>query len=245
MRLIYLPLLLFILFGCRSEQNINENKKLYLIEESKLSVPEPSGLAYTFNKDGFWTVSDENSSVYLLNLEGKVIEKFKVDGKDLEGITVIDEKTIAVISERTGEILILDTNGNEMSRMNLEIKYEENLGLEGITFNRSNKLFYLVTERKPGLLIKTDEKLNIISADTLKFAKDYSGIFFDEKENSLWILSDESQLVAKTDLNGNVIEKFETKIDQAEGICIDDAREKIFFVSDRKEKFYVYSLNSP
>jgi uncharacterized protein YjiK len=54
----------------------NNNKKatatnLTPVEELKVKVPEPSGLYFdTINKT-LWTVSDDNSTIYNLDLKGK------------------------------------------------------------------------------------------------------------------------------------------------------------------------------
>jgi len=65
-----------------------------------------------------------------------------------------------------------------------------------------------LNEKKPRLLITLDENLAELSRDTLNFSKDVSGIYYDTIDTTLWILSDESQSIYKTDLSGNVIEQF-------------------------------------
>jgi uncharacterized protein YjiK len=240
MKIIHLLIITGILFGCSAKQNDKDGIKF--IKSYNLSVPEPSGLVLTFDEKGFWTVSDENSTVYRLDDYGKVVKMFKVDGEDIEGITVVDEQTLAIVLERSREVVILDTSGNELRRNKLDLDGELNMGLEGITFNPNDSSFYVVNEMKPGLLIKLDFELNEVSRDTLDFAKDYSGICYDNINNVLWIVSDESKLIAKTDLSGNKIEKHKIDVIQAEGICIDKAGNRIYIVSDKKEALYVYEF---
>jgi len=243
MKLFYLIIIPLIISGCSTKQKEKKADQIKFLKKYNLSLPEPSGLALTFNEDGFWTVSDNNSRVYKLNTQGKIVKKFKVTGEDIEGITVIDEQTLAVVLERSREAVILDTAGNELRRKKIDLEGEKNMGLEGITFNPRNKNFYVLSEKKPGLLIQLDFELNELSRDTLNFAKDYSGIYYDSENDILWIVSDESKLIAKTDLKGNLIEKFDIDIIQAEGICIDKARKNIYLVSDKKEELYVYNIN--
>ena len=57
------------------------------------------------------------------------------------------------------------------------------------------------------------------------------------------MLSDESQLVIKTDLNGKLIEKFEITIPQPEGIALSEDGRKLYIVSDNKETLYVFNVN--
>jgi uncharacterized protein YjiK len=214
----------------------------YNLSES-IPVPEPSGLDLSFNEKGFWVVSDQNSKVYLIDSWGNEIKSFEVNGEDLEGITVVNDSTLAIVLERTREVVILDSSGNELKRATLNLKGELNSGLEGITYNPEKKTFYILNEKNPRLLITLDENLNELKRDTIKFAKDFSGIFFDDNDNSLWILSDESQRIFKTDLSGIPIEEFKIKVAQPEGITLNKASTKLFLVSDVTSNLYVFDLD--
>jgi uncharacterized protein YjiK len=99
-----------------------------------------------------------------------------------------------------------------------------------------------VNEKKPRLLITLDENLIELNRDTIDFSKDVSGIFFDDIDNTLWILSDESQRIFRTDLSGNLIEEFKIKITQPEGITLNKTRTKFYIVSDKTENLYVFDL---
>ena len=232
-----------MLFSFCSKSNTEKSvKTLSFSVAEKIPVPEPSGLDLAFDETGFWSVSDQNSNVYLIDSWGKVVKSFKVNGEDLEGITVIDDSTIALVLERTREVVILDTSGLELKRAKLDLEGELNNGLEGISYDPEEKKFFVLNEKKPRLLLTLDENLNEIKRDTLNFAKDVSGIFFDAVDKNLWILSDESQRIFKTDLSGNPIEEFKIKITQPEGITLNNARTKLFVVSDKTENLYVFNL---
>jgi len=241
---IYLSILLLaMLFSFCSKSNTEKSvKTLSFSVAEKIPVPEPSGLDLAFDEIGFWIVSDQNSNVYLIDSWGKVVKSFKVNGEDLEGITVIDDSTIALVLERTREVVILDTSGLEFKRAKLDLEGELNNGLEGISYDPEEKKFFVLNEKKPRLLLTLGENLNEIKRDTLNFAKDVSGIFFDAVDKNLWILSDESQRIFKTDLSGNLIEEFKIKITQPEGITFNKARTKLYIVSDKTESLYVFNL---
>ena len=241
---IYLSILLLaMLFSFCSKSNTEKSvKTLSFSVAEKIPVSEPSGLDLAFDETGFWIVSDQNSNVYLIDSWGKVVKSFKVNGEDLEGITVIDDSTIALVLERTREVVILDTYGIELKRAKLDLEGELNNGLEGISYDPEEKKFFVLNEKKPRLLLTLGENLNEIKRDTLNFAKDVSGIFFDAVDKNLWILSDESQRIFKTDLSGNLIEEFKIKITQPEGITLNKARTKLFVVSDKTENLYVFNL---
>jgi len=228
---------------CSEVKNDNTVKKLSFSVAEKIPVPEPSGLVLISDETGFWIVSDENSTIYLIDSWGRVVKNFKVDGEDLEGVTIIDDSTLAVVLERAREVVIIDTSGKEIKRAALDLEGELNNGLEGITYDPNEKKFYILNEKKPCLLITLDENLNELRRDTLNFSKDVSGIFYDTLDKILWILSDESQRIFKTDLTGKPIEEFKIKITQPEGITFNKARTKLYIVSDKTGNLYVFNLD--
>lgn len=238
-----------ILLLTLSQYKCNTNRQKSLIPEklslqkvTPIKVPEPSGLALSFDGKYFWSVGDSDSKVYKLDLNGNVIKSFRIDGEDLEGITVIDAVNLAVILERTREVVIVDTSGKEVKRKQFDLKGRLNEGLEGICFDVSNMEYYFLNEKRPGLLIKTDSSFNEIFRKELKFAKDYSDIFFSYEDTTLWILSDESQKIIQTDLNGNEILEYGINVRQPEGLVVDYKRKKVFIVSDKKEELYEFDL---
>ncbi|MFC2119748.1 SdiA-regulated domain-containing protein [Bacteroidota bacterium] len=245
MRKIYLlfnALFLITIISCKEKEQPPKIPLSY-VGAYAISVPEPSGLDMTQDNKGFWTVSDETSTIYRLDNEGNVVQTIKVDGFDFEAITLIDDTILVILQERTREMVFLDTSGTELNRIKLDLVGELNSGPEGIAFNPENRHFYILNEKKPSLFVELDEQLNIIKKDTLKFCKDVSGLYFDEVNQLLWMLSDESQLVIKTDLNGKLLEKIKITIPQPEGITLSEDGRKLFIVSDNKETLYVFNVN--
>lgn len=240
---IIIILAILTLYKCNTngkETPILEN--LLLQKMSPLKVPEPSGLAFSYESNSFWSVSDSNSTVYKLDLKGNIIKSFHINGEDLEGITVIDSDKLAVILERTREVVIVDTSGKEIKRKKFDLPGKLNDGLEGICYDSKNKNFYLVNEKHPGLLIKTDDDLNEIFRRKINFASDFSDIFLSIIDNKLWILSDESKMIIQTDLNGNPIKIYKINADQPEGLVVDYLNKKVYVVSDKKEELYEYKF---
>ena len=243
-RLIITLLLILTAFaGCIKEKEEKPGDKITLLGSYDIPVPEPSGLTLTSDQNGFWTVSDEDSSLYELDKYGKIIKRIKVKGFDLEGVTIIDEATLAIVLERTREVVVLDTSGTELQRVKINLEGELNSGLEGITYNESTKHFYIVTEKDPAFIIELDGDLNEVRRDTIKFAADVSGIFYAKNDNILWILSDEDQMVVKTDMELNIITKFKISTIQPEGITINKNGDRLYIISDIEEKLSVYKIN--
>ena len=233
--------MVLIAISCNNIKKEKVKTLTFSISE-EIPVPEPSGIDLSYNEKGFWIVSDQNSKVYLIDSWGKEVKSFKVNGEDLEGITVINDSTLAVVLERTREVVILDTSGKELKRSALDLEGELNSGLEGITYDTKEKIFYVLNENNPQLLIVLDSNLVEQYRDTISFSDDISGIFFDDIDNTLWILSDESQRIFKTDLSGDPLEEFKIKIKQPEGITFNKTRTKLYIVSDKTENLYVFDL---
>jgi uncharacterized protein YjiK len=232
-----------VAFSCY-HQKADSVKTLSFSIAEEIPVPEPSGLDLSYDEKSFWVVSDQNSKVYLLDSWGNKIKSFKVKGEDLEGITVVNDSILAVVLERSREVVILDTAGNELKRTKLDLKGDLNSGLEGITYSPADKKYFLLNEKKPILLITLDENLVELTRDTIDFSKDVSGIFYDDTDSTLWILSDESKQIYKTDLSGDLIEEYIIKVAQPEGITINKARTKLYLVSDKTETLYVFNLDN-
>lgn len=235
---IFIFIFSILFYGC-----VDKSKIIYefeFLDEIKLEIPEPSGLALSFDGENLWTVSDENCYVYLMDKNGNVKKDFLVDGNDLEGICVVDDSTICVVLERAREIVLLDTSGVELNRKKLDLEGPENNGLEGITYDVKKKNFYLVNEKNPGLLIKLDNDFNIISIKNISFSKDYSSISCDQVHDRLWILSDESKKLSVCDYDGIELSSYYINIPQPEGFVIDFTDQRLYVVSDSMEKLYIY-----
>lgn len=243
-RIIYIaiPALFLLISFCGTNKKDEKVKTLAFSVAEKIPVSEPSGLALSADEKAFWTVSDQTAEVYLFDGWGKIIKSFDLDGEDPEGITIVDDSTLAVVLERSREVVILDTSGNEIKRASINLKGDLNTGLEGITYDPAEKKFYVINEKKPLLLITLDRNIAEIKRDTLNFSKDISGIFYDSDLKVLWILSDENQRIYKTDLSGNPIEEFKIKVTQPEGIAFNKARTRLYIISDRTENLYVFNL---
>ena len=95
-----------LLFIYCKEKSQPPTDTLSYIGAYTISVPEPSGLDLTYEEDGFWTVSDETSTIYKLDSDGNVVQTLKIEGIDFEGVTVIDETRLAIVLEREREVVI-------------------------------------------------------------------------------------------------------------------------------------------
>lgn len=219
-----------------------KNRNLKIVAEFKLKIPEPSGLALSADGKNLWMVSDQNSTVYFTSLNGTIIKSFKVNAEDLEGITILSDTSLAVISERSSEIILLNNGGKEYARKELNIDGKSNVGPEGLSYDRKSRRYFVVKEKKPKLLYEYDSKFNEVKKTKIDFVDDLSDINYISEKDELWVISDESKLVAKCSTRGEVKEKYTVDINQIEGIAVDYRNKKIYLVSDSKEKLYVVEM---
>jgi len=245
-KLVISTMFLFLLIGCNCCTKQEKNLLPILLPDAvyKLAVKEPSDLCFGSSTDILFTVSDNTAQVYKITNTGKVLEALKYIGSDLEGVTYAKNQFLYVAEERLRSIEQVDLQGNLISHYDVPVENnDENSGLEGITYNAVNNCFYILNEINPGLLIITNEQLNILKEIKLKFADDYSGICIDEKSQELWIVSDLSATVSRCTLNGELIDQFRIPVNNPEGIAVDTRTRKMFIVSDREARLYQFTIN--
>jgi uncharacterized protein YjiK len=226
-----------------SNNNSDDYKVLHLISQYPVDIPGISDLSSFINENEFLTVSDTLDKVYIMSLTGDVISTLNYTGNDLEGVTYVpSDSSIFVVEEKKKEIIKLDLDGNEILRFPVEVN---NLfvkhGPEGLTYNSANEHLYVVNEKFPALLIEMTLSGEVVDSSELTFAKDYSAVFYDPKDGSLWILSEESELLVKCDLSGNVVNRYNTGITKGEGLVVDSEHSWIYISSEEKNTLYVFS----
>jgi uncharacterized protein YjiK len=230
-------LISILLASCDSGTTVTS--QLELLATYSIEVSEPSGLAINSSGNILYTVSDNTNKVYKLSTSGLVLQTFGFTGDDLEGICSFTNEKVLIAEERTKNIIELNTVSGIFTTHHMDYDNNElNAGIEGITYNPNTQSIYFVNEKNPDRLFKLDPNFNIISSYDLDFANDYSGIFYDEIANLLWIVSDESQTINKCTLEGELIESYIINVQKPEGIVI--ANDKIYIVSDSQERLYTF-----
>lgn len=205
----------------------------------KIKVSEPSGLSINDSGTALYTVSDKTSNVYKLSLTGDVIQAFDFKGSNLEGVSTYTKNKLLLAEESSKKIVVLDLVTGESS--NHKIKYknnDKNSGIEGVTFDKNSNTIFILNEKNPGKLIRLRNDFSVLAKYKLNFAADYSGIFYENSSNQLWVLSDQNKTVNKCTLSGELIESFKIKVSQPEGIAVTD--DHIYIVCDAKAKLYVF-----
>ena len=219
----------------------NDHKKAYLELEAsyKINVSEPSGLSINDSGTQLYTVSDNTSVVYTLSPTGEVIQTIDFKGSNLEGVSTYTENKLLLAEESSKKIIVLDMVTGEASKHKIKYKNKDkNSGIEGVAFDNNSNTIFIINEKKPGKLIRLRNDFSVLSTHDLNFAADYSGIFYENSSNQLWIVSDQTKTVNKCNLSGELIESFKIKVAQPEGIAVTDNH--IYVVCDAQAMLYVY-----
>ena len=249
-RISIIAIMLFVAFSCKKNENADlvieiPVGTLELIHSYTVNVPEPSGLSFGPDNNTLLTVSDHLNQVYELDLQGNVLRTLDYIGKDLEGVTYnLHDNSIAVAEEADREITMIDyETGNKLETYRIDVSIgSDNSGLEGISYNKNNSLNYIVNETNPDLLIIWSPEYGKVSETKLKFASDYSGIFVDDENSILWIVSDQSRGLYKCDYNANVLMSFNLDNLKYEGVVV--YNDMVYLINDATQRLNIYQIKN-
>lgn len=228
--------LIFLVF------NLLVEKQKKAPEYYDIAVPEPSGLCFSADGRGFWTVSDRTGEVVQISFDGEVLTKFTLKDVDFEGITVYNDTILALTREGKPALMFVSTSGNVLRDQQIDLDLKNNSGLEGISFIKKENIFILAQEKKPRRLIEVDATSFEVKRE-IKIGKDFpdiSDIWYDERSNQLWILSDQGEFVARCSRDGEIVKKHKLKIEKLEGVCVDPSKRKIYTVSDKLAAMFIF-----
>lgn len=228
---------------------IKQEKQYTYIKEIKNNL---SGITYNKNTDTLFAITNSPRDIYELDKNGKVLREIKLNGfEDTEDLTYVKDNLFAILDEENNAFYIIKIDNNtkkisikdSMIKFELDVKNFKNLGYEGISYNEKEDIFYIVNEKIPkkivsvkGLITSRNIKIEMLDKiiDSNYYLSDFSGIYFDDNSNDLYLLSDESAILAHTTKEG----KFRSYLDldkkyipQAEGVTI-DKEGNVFIVSE-------------
>ena len=209
--------LVFRIFHTQKDNLINDiefNYKVKVIEEIPNNL---SGITFNENTNTLFVITNSPRDIYELDKNGEVLKKIDLKGfRDTEDITYIKENIFAILDEELSSIFIVEIDNdtkvvhreNSLKEFNLDYRYFENFGLEGISYDKVEDEFYIVNERSPKKIISikgfmTDSNIKIKDKEELEFnnvyLSDFSAIHYDEVMRRFYILSDESKILGRVD----------------------------------------------
>lgn len=241
---IFFPVSLLFLItidsGCSKNHpgEVSDNKILKPIATYNLNIPEPSGLVYNSKNNTLMIVSDSKSDIFEIDFTGNIINTLSTSSADIEGIALSKYcDTIYVVEEASRLVTTYLATGFRVSSFQVNVATTANHALEGITKNNLNGSLIILNEKYPCMLLEYKNNKEVWRKE-IYYSSDISDIFFEEQNNTYWIVSDESQKLLKLSKDAVLISEWYVPIIQAEGITI--VQDKIYIVSDYERKMYVF-----
>ena len=227
-----------------------------------------SALTYDPDRKTLFTVTNKDSELVELSLEGHILRRIPLTGfGDAEAVEYISPG-IYVISDEHSQRLIkvhLDDNtrfldAKDAEQLTLGIDAGGNNGYEGLAYDNKGKRLFVAKERRPvqileirGFPDQTPDALNNLEIITRKqrdaalFVRDLSSLQFDERSGHLLALSDESRQILELDTEGNPVSNASLSkgslglgknVPQAEGLAMGE--DGALYLVSEPNLFYVF-----
>jgi uncharacterized protein YjiK len=227
-----------------------------------------SALTFDPVRKSLFTVTNKNSELVELSLEGKILRRVALIGfGDPEAVEFISADTYVITDESQQRLIKIhlekDTvflDAADAEQMTLGVHMGSNKGFEGLAYDSVGKRLFVAKERDPMLIYEvqgfphyTPEKsyavhvVNNPKRDAGMFVRDLSSLQYDKRSGHLLALSDESRLILELDVDGRPLstlslskgrQGLQNSVPQAEGIAMDDDG-NLYLVSE-PNLFYVF-----
>ncbi|MGJ7516646.1 SdiA-regulated domain-containing protein [Pseudomonas baetica] len=251
-------------------QSIGLDQYRVVLEGQVIEGLDDDVSALTFDpvRKSLFTVTNKNSELIELSLDGKILRRIALVGfGDPEAVEFITADTYVITDEREQRLIKIhlepDTtflDSAEAEQISLGVHLPGNKGFEGLAYDSVGKRLFVAKERDPMLIYEihgfphfNPEKsyavhvINNPKRDAGMFVRDLSSLQYDERSGHLLALSDESRLVLELDVDGRPLstlglrkgsQGMQKTVPQAEGIAMDDDG-TIYLVSE-PNLFYVF-----
>jgi uncharacterized protein YjiK len=227
-----------------------------------------SALTFDPERKSLFTVTNKNSELIELSLEGKILRRVALTGfGDPEAVEFISPDTYVITDESEQRLIKIhleqDTtflDGADAEQMTLGVHMGGNKGFEGLAYDSVGKRLFVAKERDPMLIYEVQgfphynpEKsyavhvVNNPKRDAGMFVRDLSSLQYDERSGHLLALSDESHLILELDVDGRPLstmslikgrQGLQKTVPQAEGIAMDD--DGTLYLVSEPNLFYVF-----
>lgn len=242
--------ILFIFLIVISCSNSNETQLFKLEKSYPLNLSEPSGLSFDSQNNLLVVVDDAvDSIIYKFDLEGNLAQTLELNfnGGNFEGVSFNPlNEGFFITDELRSKIYSVDSLGNKISEITPEATdLNSSDGLEAITFHSSENYLVTVKEKNPSKIIQLNLDGSLIREINADYGlKDFSGLFLDETENKLYILSDQSKKIVILDFASpfNSYDDFSFAIEKSEGVCLDNEG-NLWIVSETERSLSKFSKN--
>jgi uncharacterized protein YjiK len=227
-----------------------------------------SALTYDPVRKSLFTVTNKNSELIELSLEGKILQRIALVGfGDPEAVEFISADTYVITDESQQRLIKIHLeqgttflDAEDAEQMTLGVHMRGNKGFEGLAYDSVGKRLFVAKERDPMLIYEihgfphfNPEKsyavhvVNDPKRDAGMFVRDLSSLQYDERSGHLLALSDESRLILELDVDGRPLstmslnkgrQGLQKTVPQAEGIAMDD--DGALYLVSEPNLFYVF-----
>lgn len=211
-----------------------------------------SALTYDPDRRSLFTVTNQNSQLIELSLDGRVLRRVKLIGfGDAEAVEYISRGLYVITDERRQRLIKvrLDEDTRELDAANaqqlsLGIELSGNKGFEGLAYDPLGQRLFVAKERDPLRIYEIHgfphsdpgqpfavHVLDDMERDAGLFVRDLSSLQYDQRTGHLLALSDESRLVLELNVAGKPISSLsllagqqglKASVPQAEGVAMDN-----------------------
>jgi uncharacterized protein YjiK len=230
----------------QSSESIGLDQYRVEIEARVIDGLDDNVSALTFDpvRKSLFTVTNKNSELIELSLEGKVLRRVALIGfGDPEAVEFISADTYVITDESQQRLIKIhleqDTtflDGADAEQMVLGVHMGSNKGFEGLAYDSVGKRLFVAKERDPMLIYEVQG-----------FPHYNPEKSYDERSGHLLALSDESHLILELDVDGRPLstlslikgrQGLQKTVPQAEGIAMDD--EGTMYLVSEPNLFYVF-----
>ena len=261
---------LYTLWQPQSSVSIGLDQYRVDIEARMIDGLDDDVSALTFDpvRKSLFTVTNKNSELIELSLEGKILRRVALIGfGDPEAVEFISPDTYVITDESEQRLIKIhleqDTtflDGADAEQMTLGVHVARNKGFEGLAYDSVGKRLFVAKERDPMLIYEvkgfphynpeksyTVHVVNNPRRDAGMFVRDLSSLQYDERSGHLLALSDESRLILELDVDGRPLSTMSLRkgrqglqktVPQAEGIAMDD--DGTMYLVSEPNLFYVF-----
>jgi uncharacterized protein YjiK len=230
--------------------------------DGKFDIPsvdrDASALAIHSESGHLWTITDDKVRLVEFTNQGKLVRDVKLVGfDDAEGLCHVGGDRFLIAEEKRMCITLVDVPPDATKLksdgrcIDIDVKSKKNKGLEGVSYDAKTDTLFAVREDKPPAVFRVRPLLARERARTEEWSLDLDGLddlsdtFFDVLTGWLWVLSDESQVAAAFDSQGERVTELRLKkghhglredVEQAEGIAR-DRHGTLYICSEPNEVF--------
>jgi uncharacterized protein YjiK len=230
-------------------------------------LADVSALTFDPQRQTLFTVTNKHSELVELSLEGTILRRIALIGfGDPEGVEYIRPGTFVISDERHQRLMSVQIDEHTTSldagaagQMVLNLGGRRNRGFEGLAFDRARNRLYVANEQSPMTIYEISgfpgtgdapPEIHIVQnpgRDADLFMTDLSSLDFDQHNNHLLALSDQSRLLVElgadhkpvgTLVLRNGFHGLSQTVPQAEGVALDD--EGTVYLVSEPNLFYVF-----